>query len=430
MLTPSAIFLLQALVILAVPVLLLRLSGLMGIMPVVAVQIFVGIVLGPSVFGRISPEYFQFFAGPAVLTPLAGLATLAVLIFGLLSGLHLDHTTFSSNDRTFWSLALVNVAAPMTLGCLAGWWILARYPAELLPGVTGTEFVAAIGICVSMKALPVLGAILVELQLLGRRIAHLALGIAGANDILLWIVLSVLLAARAAAHPVEVDGLPPLALIACVPVYLIVIVRFVRPALAALLAERMRDGQFGTRAAVVLGVATVASALTTELIGLHYIIGAFVIGAILPDDLRKPIADRLQVMTVALMMPFFFALTGMRTLLDLSSPALLEIFAVATSASAIGIIGGTLATTAFFGERWSFGFSLGSLLQAKGLTELIVLTVLLDSGILSPRLFAPMVLMALFSTACAMPLARLALARSGERRLVANPGASQEQRGF
>jgi Kef-type K+ transport system membrane component KefB len=148
----------------------------------------------------------------------------------------------------------------------------------------------------------------------------------------------------------------------------------------------------------VLSVATVASALTTELMGLHYIIGAFLIGAILPDILRKPIVDRLQVMTVALMMPFFFALTGMRTMIDLSSSAWLEIFAVTTSVSAIGIIGGTATTATLFGETWSFGLGLGSLLQAKGLTELIVLTVLLDSGFVSPRIFAAMVLMALFST--------------------------------
>ena len=419
--TGSAIFLFQAFVIVAVPVVLLRVSGLKGVMPLVAMQILVGIALGPSVFGKISPEYFQLFAGPAVLTPLAGLSTLAVLIFGLISGLHLDPTNFGARDRTFWSIALANVAAPMTLGCLAGYWILSRHPEELLSGVTRAEFMAAIGICVSMKALPVLGAILVELELLGGRIAHFALGVAGVNDVLLWILLSILLAAKAAGHPAAAYGLPPILLIVAAPAYLLVMLRFARPALSALVAARMLDEQISTRAAVVLGAATIASALTTELMGLHYIIGAFLIGAILPNDLRKPIVDRLQVMTVALMMPFFFALTGMRTMLDVSSPALLEVFAVATSVSAIGVIGGTVAAATLCGETWSFGFGLGSLLQAKGLTELIVLTVLLDAGIVSPRIFTAMVLMALVSTAFAMPLARLALARSGERRTVADP---------
>jgi Kef-type K+ transport system membrane component KefB len=414
--SPSAIFLLQSVIILAVPVVLLRISGLKGVIPLVTVQIFVGIALGPTVFGKISPEYFHLFAGPAVLAPLGGLATLAVLIFGLLTGLHLDHTTFIGKGPAFWALALVNIVAPMTLGCLAGYWLLARYPDELLPGVTSAEFIAAIGIIVSMKALPVLGAILVELELLGSRIANLALGVAGLNDVLLWILISILLAAKAGgAHQTATYGLPPTLLIVAVPAYLMAMVWYVRPALGRLVDARMVAGEVSTRAALVLGVATAASALTTELMGLHYIIGAFLVGAILPDILRKPVVDRLQVVTVALMLPFFFALTGMRTMIDLSSPAWLEIFAVATSVSALGIIGGTATTAALFGETWSFGLGLGCLLQAKGLTELIVLTVLLDSGLVSPRIFAAMVLMALFSTAFAMPLARLALSRPAAR---------------
>ena len=116
-----------------------------------------------------------------------------------------------------------------------------------------------------------------------------------------------------------------------VPVYLFLMVRVVRPVLASMVTARMQDRDEGvnTRAAVVVGAATIASALATELMGLHFIIGAFLIGAIIPANLHKPILDRLQVMTVALLMPFFFTLTGMRTLIDLSSPALLEIFTIA-----------------------------------------------------------------------------------------------------
>jgi Kef-type K+ transport system membrane component KefB len=184
-----------------------------------------------------------------------------------------------------------------------------------------------------------------------------------------------------------------------------------------MVTARLRDGdEVTTRAAVVVGAATIASALATELMGLHFIIGAFLIGAIMPANLHKPILDRLQVMTLALLMPFFFALTGMRTLIDLSSPALMQIFAIAIGVGAVGIIGGTAVTARLFGQTWPFGFGLGSLLQAKGLTELIVLTVLLDAGIISPRIFAAMILMALFSTALAMPLARLALARTSPTR--------------
>ena len=385
-------------------------------MPLVTMQIMVGIVLGPSVFGKLAPDVFQIFGSPAALSPLGGLATVAVLIFGLISGLHLDPSVFSGRERAFWPVAIATIACPLTLGCLAGFRILSSFPDELLPGVSPAVFAAAIGICVSMKALPVLAAILGEMGLFGSRISHLALGVAGVNDIALWVLLGIVLTVAAAGHAGH--SLPAVWLLALAPIYLFVMVKYVRPVLARMVSARIDDGDEAvtTQGAIVVGGATILSGLATELLGLHYIIGAFVVGAIMPADLHKPILDRLQVMTVALLMPFFFTLTGMRTLIDLNSPVLLQVFTIAMSVGAVGIIGGAALAARIFGERWSLGLALGSLLQAKGLTELIVLTVLLDAQILSPRIFAPLVLMALVSTAVAMPLARLALARAGDRR--------------
>jgi Kef-type K+ transport system membrane component KefB len=408
--TFNSIFLLQAFVVVAVPVVLLRVSGLKGLMPLVVMQILVGIVLGPSVLGRMAPEYFQIFTSPATLSSLSGLAAIGILIFGLISGLHFDPGVFSGNERTFWVIATANVAVPMMLGSLAGYWILARHPDELLPSVRPAEFIAAIGICISMKALPVLSAILGEMELLGRRIGHVALGVAGANDIALWIMLGVILTATVAGHAPEGHGLLPVYLLISVPLYLFLIVWVARPVLGRMLTSRMSNQGLNTRALIVLGAATIASALATELMGLHYIIGAFLIGAIVPVNLRKPILDRLQVMTVALLLPFFFTLTGMRTFIDLGSPILAEVFALTTAVAAVGIIGGTAGAARLSGETWTFGLGLGFLLQAKGLTELIVLTILLDARIVSPRVFAAMILMALVCTALAMPLARLFLA--------------------
>jgi Kef-type K+ transport system membrane component KefB len=413
--SPSAIFLLQAFVIVAFPAILRRLTRVKGIMPLVTMQIVVGIALGPSVFGKLAPGYFQIFGSPAALAPLAGLATVAVLIFGLISGLHLDPAVLSGKERAFWPVAIATIACPMALGCLAGYWILSRYPDELLHGVSPAVFIAAIGICVSMKALPVLAAILGEMGLFGSRISNLALGVAGVNDIALWVVLGVLLTAAAAGHAGQGHGgLTAVWLLALAPIYLVVMVRFVRPVLAKMVSRRIDGGDEAvtTQGAIVVGGATILSGLATELLGLHYIIGAFVVGAIMPTSLHKPILDRLQVMTVALLMPFFFTLTGMRTLVDLNSPALFQVFGIAMGVGAVGIIGGAAVAARAFGEQWSFGLALGSLLQAKGLTELVVLSVLLDAGIVSPNIFAPMVLMALASTAIAMPLTRLIIGKS------------------
>jgi hypothetical protein len=95
----SSIFLIQAFVIVAVPVVLLRISGLKGLLPLVAVQIMLGIALGPSFFGKVAPAYFQMFASAAALSSLTGLATVAVMIFGLISGLHVDPAIFNGKER-------------------------------------------------------------------------------------------------------------------------------------------------------------------------------------------------------------------------------------------------------------------------------------------------------------------------------------------
>jgi Kef-type K+ transport system membrane component KefB len=416
----SSLFLLEAFVIVILPVVLLRISRLKGLVPLVVVQILVGIAMGPTVFGRIAPDYFHTISNPTTLSSFSGIATIGVLIFGMISGLHLDPGILKDKERGFWPIAIANVAVPMVLGCAAGCWILARHPDELLSGVSRVEFVAAIGISVSMKALPVLGAILGEMSLLGQRVGNLALGIAGINDLILWTLLGVLLTVGA-SHVGDGHGLPPAYLLIFVPIYLVLMVKLVRPALDAMIASKMQDEAIGMDALLLIGAATIGSALATELMGLHYIIGAFLLGVIMPARLRESLIDRLQMMTVALLMPFFFTLTGMRTFIDLSSPILLEIFIITFGAATLGIVGGTVGTARFFDEKWSFAFGLGSLLQSKGLTELIVLYVLMDAHIISPIIFSAMILVALVSTAFAMPMARFVLRWEGDETTIKEP---------
>jgi len=418
--SPGLIFLVQALVVVALPVVILRFSRLKGRVPLVVVQIVVGLALGPSLFGRLAPEYYQLFFNPAALAPLSGIGSVAVLVFGLITGLHLDPKTFRGNGRATSAVAFANIVVPTALGCAGGLWILARHPEELAPGITPLEFAVAFGICIGMTALPVLGALLNEMGLLGRRIGHLALGIAGINDAVLWIVLGLLLTA-VAGHAAGGPGVIGSALF--VPAYLLVMTRVVRPLLGGMVIARLRDGKVEERALAVIGAVTIASALATEAMGLHYILGAFVTGAIMPENLRKPILDRLHGLTLALLMPFFFTLTGLHTLIDLGSPAFLEIFVIATTIAVVGITGGTAVAARLVGEPWPFALGLGALLQTKGLMELIVLTILLDGKIISPNVFAALIVMAVVSTALAMPLARLMLGLANHRQPSVPPAA-------
>jgi Kef-type K+ transport system membrane component KefB len=411
--SPALIFLIQALVVVALPVVVLRFSRLKGVVPLVVIQIVVGIALGPSLFGRLAPEYYQLFFYEAALAPLSGIGSVAVLVFGLITGLHLDPETFRGNGRATSIVAVASVVVPAGLGCLVGYWILARHPEELAPGIGPAEFAAAVGICTGVTALPVLGAVLREMDLLGRRIGHLALGIAGINDAALWILLGVLLTA-VAGHTAGGTGV--IISLVLLPIYLLIMARVVRPLLDRLVTFRMRNGEVQERALAVVGAVAIASALATEAMGLHYILGAFVAGVVTPENLRRPILDRLQVMTVAVLMPFFFMLTGLRTLIDPASSAFLEIFGAATVVAVIGKVGGSAITARLTGESWPTAWGLGALLQTKGLMEVIVLTILLDARIISANVFAALILMAVVSTALAMPLARMMLAQTAGRR--------------
>ena len=412
--TPPLIFLIQALVLVALPVVVLRFLGLRGRIPLVVVQILVGIALGPSLFGRLAPDLYRMFFNPAALAPLSGIASVAVVIFGLITGLHFDVGVFRTSGRTTSIVAIANIAVPISLGCLGGFWILTRHPDELVPGIGPVPFVAAIGICTAVTALPVLGEILREMNLLGRRIGNLALAVAGIKDLILYTLLALLLATVAAQAE---SGLGVIASLLFTPVYLLVMVRVVRPRIAKMVDARLHNGEVRERALVLVGGLTIASALAVEAMGLSSILGAFVAGAVMPGHLRKPILDRLQAPTLALLMPFFFTITGLRTYIDPGSSAFIEVFIVATLASVVGIMGGTAMAARLVGESWPFSWGLGALLQTKGLMEIIVLTILLDAKVISNNVFAALVLMAVVSTALAMPLARLMLKQSEGKQL-------------
>ncbi len=407
----------QTLVVVVFPVAILRFSGLKRLVPLVVVQILVGIALGPSLLGRLAPNLYVMFFNPAALAPLTGIGSVAVLVFGLVTGLHVDAAIFRDNGRATFAVAAANVVIPTACGCVGAFWFLARHPEELASGISAFEFAAAVGICVGMTALPVLGSILREMDLLGQRIGHLALAIAGINDAALWVFLVLLLAT---ASRQEFGGVGALVGLSLIPVYLIIMVWVVRPLLGSVVIPRMQDGEVNERALALVATATIASALATEAMGLPYILGAFVTGLVMPDNLRKPILDRLQVLTLALLMPYFFTLTGVRTLIDPASSAFVEVFIMATVVAVVSIIGGTAVAARAAGESWPFALGLGALSQTKGLMELIVLTILRDAGIISANVFAALILMAVVSTALAMPLARLMLAKETRRRLKTN----------
>jgi Kef-type K+ transport system membrane component KefB len=425
--TAELIFLVQALVILVLPIAMWRALRLRGVVPLVVVQILVGIALGPTLFGRIAPEAYNILFNPKTLMPLWGVASIAVLLFGFVTGLHLEPRAFFGRSCAFGMVAAASVAVPTAAGFLGGLWISARQPAELGEWVGPTGFATAIGVCIGVTALPVLGAILREMDLLGRRIGDLALGIAAVNDAALWLLLGGLMTALAGEAP---DSPGVLVSLLGLPIYLAVVVRVVRPLLQRATSALLPDGRMGERALAAVCAVALGSAIITQMIGLHYIFGAFVAGALMPQELRQAILDRLQLATVGVLMPFFFMLTGLRTLIDLGSPGFLEILVVTTALAVLGKVGGTALAARLVGETWANALGLGALVQTKGLMELIVLTILLDRGIIRSNVFSALVLMAVLSTMLAMPLTRLALLKKDQEAATGSAGGLSRASGF
>jgi Kef-type K+ transport system membrane component KefB len=204
------------------------------------------------------------------------------------------------------------------------------------------------------------------------------------------------------------------------PIYLAVMILLVRPLTRRFIAERMENEQLGEGGLAFVCALTLTSCAVTEAIGLHYILGAFIAGATMPDELRRPILAQLQPMTISVLIPFFFVLTGLRTLIDPTSPAFLEIFLVSTVLALSFKILCTAAAARWMKESWSISLGLGALMQTKGLMEVVVLTIFLDRGIISVTAFSALVLMAVVGTSLAMPLTRSALGK-GYGRAQENP---------
>lgn len=401
-LTPALLFLLQALLLIAGPFLLWRLAGARHVAPMVVIQILFGIALGPSLLGRLAPDLWSTLFAPSALAPLSGLSLLAVVFFAFLTGLHLDPAEFRGRGRSFAVVSLSSMAVPTLLGTALGWWLADAFPGMTGPRATPGVFAAGFGICVGVTALPVLGAILREMGLLGERVGRLALGCAAVNDALLWLFITAVLAWASA------DGAAAVLWVALLgAAYVGATALVVRPLLARLFERVAPAGAIGDTAVVITCAALLASAAVTEAIGLHYILGAFVAGTAIPRRVAAAILARLEHFSTLILLPFFFTLTGLKVTLDLNDPAQWAVFGLASLVTLAGKMAGSAIPARLTGESWRDALRLGTLMPCKGLMEVIVLTILLEAGVLSAACFSAMVLMAVAVTALTQPMTRL-----------------------
>jgi Kef-type K+ transport system membrane component KefB len=412
--TPQEIFLLAASLVIAVPYLLWRFGGVRRVLPLVVVQMLMGLALGPSVLGNFAPDLHAMFFPQQNVARLSSIAMLAVVLYGFLTGMHLEISAVGDR-KTFGRIAAGSFLVPLIGGCAFGVWVAHAFPQSVGANAQAWQFAFAIGILVAVTALPVLAALLTEMGLLHTRLGQQATALAAVNDAGLWICLSLLLISL--AHGSGSESIPFL-----IPLYAIAIlvVRVVMKRLADQISlERAgvrRDGL------LVLGCAlALASAFAAEKVGLGYVFGAFVVGVILPPALRVELLARLETPIVMLLLPFYFVATGLRTDAELFSSSLLMLTAAITLVAIAGKIIGASIPARLAGHDLRHSLSLGVLLQSKGLMEVIVVTILLDAGVITPVLFSSVILMAIACTAIAAPLVRALGTRSDGARRAALP---------
>jgi Kef-type K+ transport system membrane component KefB len=369
--------------------------------PRVVGEITAGLLLGPSLLGRFAPHLSAWLFPPATLPVLLAVSHLGLLFFMFLVGLHLDLGMLRASGRTALVTSPVSIVVPLGLGLAVAGVIHPRFAPEVSP----LAFALFLGLALSVTAFPVLARILEERGLTRTRIGVVAIACAAVDDVSAWCLLAGVTAyVRAAA-----GGASFARTVVLLAAFAAVALTLLPPVL-----KRMTSGS----PAVFLPVAVLcllACAAVTEAIGVHALFGAFLAGIAMPrrDDLRRGLEVSLEAVTSVVLLPLFFASTGLR--LDvgwLRGADAWSAFGLILLAAVGGKLGGSMVAARATGMGWREAAGLGVLLNTRGLVELVILGAGLELGVLTPPVYAMMVLMALVTTAMATPVLQvLALAR-------------------
>ncbi len=347
--------------------------------PRVIGEMTAGILLGPSLLGRLAPATFAILFPAEGLGALNALSQIGLILFLFLVGLQVrPHKTPAVAGPAI-AASCASIFTPLVLGGL----LAVPLHRELGSRVPLPAFALFMGAAMSITAFPVLARILKERGMLISRVGVIAISCAAVDDLAAWCLVALLMAATATAWLLAIAGLI---------VYGVAMWYAVRP-----LLQRYLPNLAG---ALLL---LLASSWATEALGVHALFGAFVAGLVMPR--YTPLPQMLEPLTSTLLLPLFFALTGLRTSLALVSGARLWMYCAAIIVVAIS---GKLFSCAFIlrtrGLSWRESLTVGTLVNTRGLIELVILNIGLDRKIISPTVFSMMVLMALATTFMTAPL--------------------------
>ncbi|MGH2414025.1 MAG: cation:proton antiporter, partial [Microcystaceae cyanobacterium] len=391
--------------VLAQVLIVIGLSRLMGLafrkinQPQVIGEIVAGIMLGPSLFGLIAPEWASALFPPESIPFLNVLSEIGLIFFMFLIGLELNPKYLKGNFDVAILTSNVSILVPFSLASLLA---LLLYPLVSNADVSFTAFAMFLGAAMSITAFPVLARIITENNLQSTRLGTLALTCAAVDDVTAWCLLAVAIAVTRTNS--MIGALPT---IIAAGAYIALMLTLGGKFLQRLAKYYNRTGRLTQLVLAGIYMAVVASALITESIGIHLIFGAFLVGAVMPKNagLTRELAQKTEDFVLVFLLPIFFAYSGLRTEIGLLNRP--ELWLLCVGILAVAIIGkyvGTYIAARVCGIDNREASALGWLMNTRGLTELIVLNIGLSFGVISPLLFTMLVIMALVTTFMTSPL--------------------------
>jgi Kef-type K+ transport system membrane component KefB len=407
--------------------LILGLSRVIGLLfarfnqPQVVGEMVAGIMLGPSLFGWVFPNAAAAIFAPTSIPYLNALSQIGVIYFLFLVGLELDPRLLRNRGKSALVISNISIAAPFLLGVGLVWVLYARLFSHA-PNAPFRSVALFIGASMSVTAFPVLARILTERNLHKSKVGAVAITCAAVDDVTAWCLLAFVVGISR-AQGVK-SGLITAVLAV---VYVIGMFFVVRPFLRRLQGVYERRQGLSQHVVALLFLMVLASAYVTEIIGIHALFGAFLIGAIMPKGSAfvRTITEKLEDFTVVFLLPIFFAYTGLNTRIGmLNAPAMWFYCGLIIFIACLGKFGGATLTARACGMPWRDSGAIGILMNTRGLMELVILNIGRELGVISDVVFAMMVIMALVTTALTTPILQLVYPQKEmEEETVALPAA-------
>lgn len=371
--------------------------------PRVVGEMFAGIMLGPSLLGWVTPRVTAYLFPASSLGFLNAVSEVGVVIFMFLVGVGINPKELKKEGHAAVLTSHVSITAPFVLAALLALYL---YPRLSDDSVAFTSFALFMEAAMSITAFPVLARILAEHDILGSRLGTVAIACAAVDDLTGWCILAYIVVLIRSAH----SSTSIWSTISGIVVFGLAMIHGVRRLLTGFEKVYARKGAISESLMALMLLLVLASSLLTQFLGIHLLFGAFLMGAIMPKEYHfvRYVLDRFETITVTLLLPLFFAFTGLRTdIALLKGPEMWMYCGLIILVATVGKLGGSTLASWISGMPWREAAGLGTLMNTRGLMELVILNIGLDIGVISPALFSMMVMMALVTTFMTTPVLRL-----------------------